>query len=172
MTTEKYPSYNRAPSDELKNLLRPGGFLAPLLDLPSRNDFVHFRPNDHVHIYRGLTSLVDLDFSKRDSQVTPKADKKYKEGFGSLFREWRVEEHGFEEVLYEYLNNVKPREQHINKEGEVQRRWERVAEYRYDLWKCHPWIPFDREAVLDYSSVPDLKKEASSRGWKSGGGKN
>ena len=64
MTTEKSPSYNRAPSDELKNLLRPGGFLAPLLDLPSRNDFLHFRPKDHVKIYRGLTNLVDLHFKK------------------------------------------------------------------------------------------------------------
>lgn len=151
MTTEKSPSYNRAPSDELKNLLRPGGFLAPLLDLPSRNDFVHFRPKDHVKIYRGLTSLVDLHFKKRDNQVTLTAHETYteQECSGALFREWRIEEHGFEGALYEYLNKVVVNEERWTKgEGEVQRRWARVAEYRYDLWKFHPWTPFDREIVL------------------------
>ncbi len=165
MTTVKYARYERAPSDELKNLLRPGKFLAPLLIRGNHNNLdLHFRPGDNVKIYRGLTSLLELHL-KRNNQVTLTAHETYKnqECSGELFTTWEIDDHRFEKVLDGYLNNVKVDERHTKGEGDVQTRWERVAEYQHHLWKFHPWIPFDREARLDYSLALDLKKEMDLR---------
>ena len=165
MKTEKYPSYKRAPSDELKNLLRPGRFLAPLLIHGSHNNHdLHFRSGNKVQIYRGLTSLLELHL-KMNNQVTLTAHETYtgQECSGALFTTWKIDDHGFEKALDEYLNNVKVHGRHTKGEGDVQTRWARVAEYQHHLWKSPPWIPFDREARLDYSLVPDLKKEMALR---------
>ena len=171
MTTEKSPKYERAPSDELKNLLRPGRFLAPLLIRGSHNNHdLHFRPDDSVQIYRGLTSLLKLRF-KGNNLVTLTADESYigQECSGSLFTTWKIDDHGFEKALDKYLNNVEVKKQWTDGEGDVQRLWAQVAEYQYHLWKSSPWIPFDREAKLGYSSVPDLKREMALRGINQGG---
>ena len=157
MTTEKSPKYERAPSDELKNLLRPGRFLAPLLIRGSHNNHdLHFRPDDSVQIYRGLTSLLKLRFSKGSNLVTLTAHETYtgQECSRALFTTWKIDDHGFEKALDEYLNNVEVKKQWTDGEGDVQRRWAQVAEYQHHLWKCHPWTPFDREATLSYSSAP------------------
>ena len=156
MKTEKYPGYKRAPSDELKNLLRPGRFLAPLLIHGSHNNHdLHFRSGNKVQIYRGLTSLLELHL-KMNNQVTLTAHETYKrqECSGELFTTWEIDDHRLEKALDGYLNNVKVDERWTNGEGDVQTRWARVAEYQHHLWKCHPWTPFDREATLSYSSAP------------------
>ena len=136
MTTEKSPKYERAPSDELKNLLRPGRFLAPLLIRGSHNNHdLHFRRDDSVQIYRGLTSFLKLRFSKGNNLVTLTADESYigQECSGSLFTTWKIDDHGFEKALDEYLNNVEVKKQWTDGEGDVQRRWAQVAEYQYHL---------------------------------------
>ena len=166
MTTEKYARYERAPSEELKNLLRPGRFLAPLLIRGSHNNLdLHFRPGDKVQIYRGLTSLLELRLNKRNNQVTLTAHKTYteQECSGALFTTWEIDKHGFEKALDEYLNNVKVDERWTKGEGDVQTRWAQVAEYQHHLWKFHPWTPFDREVTLDYSSAPDQERKMDTR---------
>ena len=53
----------RAPSDGLRKLLMPGGFLEPLMALNGRKFNgaeldVHFRINDEVQVYCGLTVIL------------------------------------------------------------------------------------------------------------------
>ena len=55
------PTYDRAPSRQLRDLLATDGFLAPLLvrrTVAGVGLEVHLRPADEVHLYCGLTCLV------------------------------------------------------------------------------------------------------------------
>ena len=59
------PSYCRAPSTKLRKMLSPGNFLAPLVQLHGLEagghvHDVHFRSDDEVHVYRGLTRLLSV----------------------------------------------------------------------------------------------------------------
>ena len=59
----------RAPSDGLRKLLMPGGFLEPLMALNGRKFNgaeldVHFRINDEVQVYCGLTVILAVKSSK------------------------------------------------------------------------------------------------------------
>ena len=66
-------TYERAPSKELCALLAPGEFLSPICDLHRHNVEVydglgldvHFRRDDEIHAYCGLTRLFVL---KREAQ--------------------------------------------------------------------------------------------------------
>ncbi len=154
MMTMPTPRYDRAPSKELQELLKPGEFLAPLIDIDKRKvggyeHDVHFRPGDEVHVYRGLTRVLKAKrLQRRDGCVSVEAHHKYAKQSCSreLFRPWCTDEHGFKEALDLYLSGVKVNPSRIRGEGAVQMQWARVKE---------PWVPFDREAVLGYQPSAD-----------------
>ena len=148
-------SYGRAPSGELLALLKPEGFLGPLIDLNRRKvggyeHDVHFRAGDEVHVYRGGTRLLRVKILKRGG-VKAEADKKYKDQrcATGLFRTWRTVEHGFEEALNSYLRNVSVGASWTSGEGAIQMLWSRVK---------GPWVPFDREGRLDYENKSHREK--------------
>lgn len=138
--------YQRAPSPDLSALLAPGGFLAPLIDLRDRKVAglyldVHLRANDEVHVYCGLTRLLNVRRNKGGTvRVSAHRTFSRQACAKELLRTWNVSEfEGFGKALDTYLRGVKVDSRHTAGEGEVQSMWARVAE---------PWIPFDREAVL------------------------
>ncbi len=138
--------YERTPSPELRALLAPGGFLAPLIDLRDRKIAslfldVHLRANDEVHVYCGLARLMNVR-RNRSGTVRVSAHRTFsRQGCAKeLLRTWKVSEsEGFRKALDTYLRGVKVDPRHTAGEGEVQSMWASVTE---------PWIPFDREAVL------------------------
>ena len=157
MTKQVIP-YKRAPSRELRALLAPDGFLSPIRDLHRKNVEVcglsldvHFRPKDEIHVYCGLTALLRIRV-KKNGVLKIEASRTYKkqkcaEGF---FREWCVDDNKeFERNLEKYLADVVVNKRYTKKEGFVQTKWSRVTE---------PWIPFDREACLEYESQEHEKK--------------
>ena len=145
MTTGTY-FYDRAPSEHLRELLAPGGFLGPLINLRERQVAglrldVHLRANDEVHVYCGLTRLMVVRRSV-DGTVVVTADLAYRKQDcdAQFFKEWNgTESNEFAEALEAYLRGVNVRPSFTAGEGKVQALWSRVTE---------PWIPFDREAVL------------------------
>lgn len=149
-------SYGRAPSEQLKGLLSTGGLLAPLLDLTERQVCglpldVFFRVNDEIHIYCGLTRLIEV---RRYSNGTVKVSASETYGEQScadgFFRQWYVDEHiEFQKSLDRYLSRVKVSRRHTKGEGLIQATWSRETE-------C--WVAFDREAVLSYSSQRESKE--------------
>ena len=138
--------YERAPSSDLMRLLAKGGLLAPLIDLKGRKVAglyldVHLRANDEVHVYCGLTRLMNVRRNKNGT-VRASAHRTFsKQGCAKqLLRTWKVSEsEGFKKALDTFLWGVKVHPRHTAGEGEVQSMWARVTE---------PWIPFDKEAVL------------------------
>ena len=155
MSTEKGPSYKRAPSPELQKLLDKGGFLALLPELNKRKVCgleldVHFRLGDEVQVYCGLTSVLCVQRLKSD-KLKVKANTAYinQPCARGLFRLWRTDESGFSQAIEEYLNDVKVSPRYTDKEGAVQARWSQVTS---------PWTPFDREAVLAYKNERNRKQ--------------
>lgn len=149
--TKQDISYERAPSEELCALLAPCQVLSPICDLHRNNVEVqglavdvHFRGDDEIHVYCGLTRLFALKRKRRDGVLEVRADKKHGRfgGEGSFFGKWRADDRGFIESMVDYLDNIQIDLRH-RQEGRVQTRWSRVAE---------PWISFDREARLQYRS--------------------
>ena len=145
-------SFKRAPSEELLALLKPGGFLSPLLDLrresrePGGKDLdIHFRSPDYIHVYCGLTRVVALKRLRRTGNVKVEADKYYMEKYAKseLFREWKQNDPRFADKLRDYMRDLSVNPRHTTKEGRVQQQWSELTE---------PWIPFDREARLEYQS--------------------
>ena len=140
-------SYPRYPSDELWKLLKPGGFLAPLIDLNKlevggHELDIHLRVKDEVQVYCGLTRVLKVR-RLRSGDVKITADPAYTEQpcATKFFRTWNTNDSGFSEAIEAYLNGVKVNPSFIKGEGQVQSQWSRVTE---------PWVPFDREAVLKY----------------------
>ena len=144
------PSYDRAPYDELKALLSPKGFLAPLVGLTARrlNGLeldVHLRVNNEVQIYCGLTRVLNVRRNKNGT-VRMSAHQTYsrQDCAKGILRRWHTDEaDAFGCALDVYLESVNVSKRHTATEGAVQSMWSRVT---------HPWIPFDREAVLTYRS--------------------
>ncbi len=148
------PAYDRAPSRELQEHLSPGGFLAPLLVLSKRKVArchldVHFRSNDKVTVYCGLTKLVDACLKNGTIHITAEGTYTAQPCAGELFRVWGTQEPGFEEALDNYMDNVEVDKTHTGREGGIQARWSRITD---------PWIPFDRDAVLAYDSKTEKTK--------------
>ena len=152
------PSYPRAPSCKLRELLTKGEFLAPIIDLSERekqveNDKlfldVHLRPQDQVHVYCGLTRIVGAQL-KRNGTVDIFADSAYKSQDCSenLFGNWSVGDIRFLDALNDYIDRVNVNKRHTNREGKIQTTWSRVLD---------PWIPFDREGVLSYKNEEQSK---------------
>ena len=174
------PLYDRAPSPELQSLLSPGGFLAPLVDLQGEDiaghfHDVHFRVNDEVHVYRGLTRLVTVSRNVNgEVRLTAHATYQSQACARGLFRLWRVDEPGLGEELLHYLRAVKASPSRVVGEGLVQEQWARVNA---------PWTPFDREGTLagphqmgmDFprvqSALSRLTDLARSSGWAAPGGR-
>ena len=136
----------------MQALLKPGKFLAPLIALNNREVSgnrldVHFRRDDEIHVYRGLTRVLTVRRLKRpDGNVRVKAYDTYTEQpcAEGLFRRWLIGEHGFSEKIDAYLKGVKINPRFTEGEGAVQWQWSRVTA---------PWIPFDREVELEYESA-------------------
>ena len=160
MTTST-PSYDRALSPELKRLLSPGGFLELLPGLNRRQVAgveldVHLRVDDEVDVYCGHTKLLDAQRTGNGA-VEVDADNSYKVQAcaGDLFRHWSTNESvGFELSLGRYLDNVAVGRRHVAGEGAVQCLRAKVTE---------PWISFDREAVLAYTT-PGPEQNPDSAG--------
>lgn len=146
------PTYDRSPSEQLRELLSPEEFLAPLLDLPNRRVAnceldVHFRSRDEVHVYCGLTKLITVRLSRYGTVEVSMHNTYSKQPCAvALCRQWKSNEAGFKDALDIYLNKVEVDSRQIRTEGIVQSMWSRVTE---------PWIPFDREAMLSYESTLD-----------------
>lgn len=114
---------------------------------------VHLRRNDEVDVYRGGTSLLMAQRQKSGAIVVTARSAAYRNQPCSegLFRRWGAAEPGFTEALDAYLRGVRVGKRWTGGEGAVQQQWARVRE---------PWIPFDREGVLDYEdygSAADAK---------------
>ena len=146
--------YPRAPSKGLQELLMPGGLLAPVMAL-NRREFkgveldVHFRINDEVQVYCGLTRILTVRRLHRPGgHLNFCADNRYMGKLGArdtgLFRRWSDGEQGLAEAIETYLDAVEVNPSFTGGEGSVQSWWSRVT---------YPWVPFDREAVLDYDST-------------------
>ena len=111
--TIKYP---RAPSEELRELLMPGGFLAPVMAL-NRRKFkgvelgVYFRINDEIQVYCGLTRILIIRRLQRPGgRLNIGADGRYTEQLDAwdtgLFRRWSDGEQGLAEAIEAYLDTV------------------------------------------------------------------
>jgi hypothetical protein len=148
--------YARAPSVRFAQLLGPGALLNPLLvgrSLQGMRLDVHLRRNDCLKVYAGLTCIVQAEL-KRDG-VKVYADRAYAGqpcGAG-LFRTWQHDEPGFAETLEAYYAGVLVNERHTQREGAVQVAWAGLTE---------PWLPLDRECVLEYGAARRLPCESAT----------
>ena len=161
MTRMCSASYKRAPSLKLQKLLAPDGFLAPLLlkqEVKGIDLDVHLRSGDEVHLYCGLTCLVNSKLSRSgdiwiESHKTyacePYASLLFRPGHtrevngGAYLRDvWAAGEPGFARALETFLGRVEVGTRQ-RKEGAVHARWSAIEE---------PWIAFDKEAALVYPS--------------------
>ena len=151
------PAYHREPSEALRRSLA-GGMLAPLLALQRRKlggcelD-VHLRTDDEVHVYCGLTRPVRVCFGTTGIRVTAAKSYARQECARPILRQWwhdRADAPAFAHALSTYLDGVAVGSRWTGGEGRVQSDWSRVVE---------PWIPFDREAVLAYTSTVERNEE-------------
>lgn len=140
------PSYPRAPSDRLRELLTGDGFLAPLAELSKRQVGgcqldVHFRSGDEIDVYRGSARLINAKRLMNDG-VKFDADRKYRRGGyeGHLFRKWGADEAGLEIALNEYMEHVSASGLRVVAEARVQDSWSRLTS---------PWISIDREVAFE-----------------------
>ena len=148
MSTNRSPKFERAPSDELMRLLCPGGFLGPLAGLAARDKNglkldVHLRANDEVQVYCGLSRILNVRRNENGT-VRVSAHQTYgKQACAkALMRRWHTDEKGaFRRALDAYIDGVEVAKRHTAGEGAVQSMWSHAPV---------PWVPFDREAVLDY----------------------
>ena len=143
----QFPTYRRCPSEGLLALMANGGILSSLGDLPLRavgghlHD-VHFRSNDEVHVYRGLTVVLKIRRHRRGGlSIVQQANST-----GDLPRglERANDPQRFQRALEECLTAARVGGRHTEHEGQVQLQWSRVTQ---------PWTPFDREGRLGYRST-------------------
>ena len=140
--------YGRAPSEAFTALFAPNALLAPLLRphvVSTLSLDLHFRENDHLHAYCGLTRLVDV--SLRGGSVRFAAADHYTRQAcaASLFETtWNPTSNGCGDALSIYLRGVEVDRNWTAREGAVQASWSTVRS---------PWIPIDREGVLGYENT-------------------
>lgn len=115
---------------------------------------VHLRANDEVHVYCGLTRLMNVRRNKNGTvRVSAHRTFSRQASAKELLRTWKMSEfEGFGKALDTYLRGVRVDPRHMAGEGEVQSMWARVTE---------PWIPFDREAVLGGQAKEHERVEAA-----------
>ena len=165
------PVHDREPSRQMRELLAPGGFLAPLLEermIDGVGLDVHLRRGGEVDLCCGLTCLVKGGRggggsvrveSHRTYAGQPCASGLFRPGRTAPIRRgeymrgtWTVGEPGFAEALARFLDNVRIARRQT-REGAVQARWSRMDE---------PWTVFDKEAALAYPSVRERRDHLSS----------
>ena len=152
--------YRRSPSEAMQALLKPGGFLSPLIEFNRRSVGgvvldIHMRAEDEVHVYCGLTTVfVVKRLQSSDGRVAVSAHRTYAEQpcADGFIRQWCTSEEGLGEKICAYLGALEINTRFTEGEGEVQSRWSQVRE---------PWVPFDREGVLEYRSG-DHRAQATS----------
>lgn len=138
--------YDRAPSPSIIAELGKSAELMALLRTRSvaglRLD-VHFREDDHVHLYCGLTRLLDVAF--RGQKLVASAHPTYalQPCAAALMRTWVQPFAGFAAALDTYFTAVVVDPMLVQREGAVQEAWSGVTS---------PWTAFDREAVIGYPS--------------------
>ena len=155
------PVYNRAPSEGLRTLLSPGGFLEPIVQLAKHkvsghHHDIHFRRNDEIFVYRGHSAVLRIRWYKRAGGLNVTADDKYKRTPSPkrIFGWWSLNENGFEEALSDYLSKVDVTGSLTLGEGDIQWKWFQVTQ---------PWTPFDREAVLSYGNYAKGEERENAR---------
>lgn len=167
MTEANAAFYERVPSRRLRQTLAPEGFFAPLLAKRTVRGVgleLHLRRGDEVHLYCGLTCLVKGGLEGSGS-VWIESHRIYasQRCASGLFRPertrsvsrdyrraaWRMSEAGFVNALDDFLAvvSVDPRQ---TREGAIQARWSRIDA---------PWLVFDTEAALAYSSEADRERQ-------------
>ena len=157
------PTYSRAPSPEFQKHLFDAGFLTPLIGLSREQKEtkegqpipldVHFRSNDVLQVYYGLTSLVNAQL-KKNGVVALSAHGTYakQDCAKNFLGNWHVSNLEFADSLSQYIREVCVSDSHTNKEGKIQADWSRIGKH------ANPrWIPFDREAVLSYDNIEQSK---------------
>lgn len=139
--------YARAPSQNFQRELSPGGTLSFLVKGGKAADIqldIHLREQDHLHIYCGLTRILDVRFA--GDRVIVSAHPTYRDQAPDLFRTWgAVEYSSLEVAITAYYLSVVVNRSFIAKEGTVQAA---IA--------CDPGLPWrilDREAVIGYAST-------------------
>lgn len=144
-------TFDRAPPAGLRDLLSPGGWLAPVLaprpvrtpsgPLPTQ---VQFRPNGEAMVYCGSARLLKL--SVDGQRVTFSADEFYeRQAAGrALFRTWTVGAPGLPAALDAWFAGAKPSRTQVCGEGRVQALWHALDA---------PWRTVDHEAGLQYPST-------------------
>ena len=149
--------YSRAPSAQFQELLLPGGFLAPLLEPRSaagvRLD-MHFRVDDHLHVYCGLTRIIDAKLKGTEAVLSAHRTYKAQDCARPLLRRWKMGQPGFPEAIATYTARVEVAPKYTRKEGAIQSVWHQFQE---------PWIPFDREAEIGYVSKKAQTSGRASR---------
>ncbi len=142
--------YDRTPSEELLALLAPGKLLAALTDkdLQVKNlntpVDVHFRANDWVHVYCGLTRVVDMHLDKNKKgklRVTAHQTYRNQDCSRHFLQDWDPKDLSFMKEMRRYLERVCVHDRHVKGEGRVQLMWSRVT--------SDHWVPFDREIRLE-----------------------
>src|SRR5437764_316596 len=117
------PRYARAPSPMLRRLLALNGMLAPLLHQLTvaglRLD-VHLREGDHVQVYCGLTSIVDVALVGDRLRLTAAAVYRDQACAAGLFRDWRLDDPAFAAKLQRYFAGVAVEARWTSHEGAVQ----------------------------------------------------
>ena len=146
--TGKFPCYQRAPSRELLALLKPGGFLRPLIDLNERDVQglrldVHFRPDDQVAVYCGRANILTVELRPCKKPVRVRANDTYRQQYQSLFRDWRIDDSGLRKALSAYIGVLEVKPTYRRPEGRVQTQWSKETRH---------WTTFDREAMLSYET--------------------
>jgi hypothetical protein len=150
--------YVRAPSPGFRRHFVAGGLLAPLLGSRFKDGLrldVHLREQDKVQVYYGLTSLLTASRTRRGVKLTASSTYRKQACASGLFRTWGPEERGFEDCVAKYLAEVAVERHHFSSEGRVQAEWARVTS---------PWTPFDREAVIGYTSRDSRRTQRAFKG--------
>ena len=124
--------FNRAPKGRLCKYFEQGQVLSPLLDLKKRWEDkeyrldVHFRPDNRIDFYWGLTKLSTLKWLVRPDLLRVEADKAHKESYRKKHSKECAElfcahspTDDFCERLRQYLLDVDVHPRHVEKEGEV-----------------------------------------------------
>jgi hypothetical protein len=143
--------YARAPSANFLRELSAGGGLSFLVKSGKAAGVqldIHLREQDHLHVYCGLTRIIDVRFA--GDRVILTAHSTYRDQAPDLFRTWDASEYPLlEAAIHAYYLRVAVSARFTTKEGGVVTALASAPSL--------PWIILDREAVIGYASTPMQK---------------